>query len=334
MINIGWRIYMESKAKKRIVTAAVAVLLTVAALLTYFIFAVSNFRAYGSSLTVDEENGTLCYSGESLKILQLSDVQTSNLVESAIAYPMLKRVVRRTEPDLIVLTGDNISNDSSRAVLDTFISLMDSFEIPWALVFGNHDIRSAVPVDEICDAYEESEHCLFKTGDIEQRYGNYYYKIERDGETVYSLVFMDSSNSNFTEEQVEWYRDSVEEISAESGYTVPSFVFYHIPIAETAEAHEAYALDPTIGSGRQISEVRVQDENTGFFDTALELGSAKALFFGHDHRNNTHINYEGVLFCYATKTGRTVYYERDSLGGNLITLYSDSSFTVERIDGK
>lgn len=325
---------MKTKVRKRVVAVAVAVLLTVVALLTCFTLAVTNFTAYGTSLVVNEEKQTLSFSGESLKILQLSDVQTSNLVESAIAYPMLKRLVGRTEPDLIVLTGDNISNGSQMVVLDTFIRLMDSFEIPWTLVFGNHDIKSAVSPEDICKAYEESEYCLFKKGNIEQRYGNYFYKIEHDGEVIYSLIFMDSSNSNFTEEQVEWYESSIKEISSDSGYIVPSFVFYHIPIAETAAAHEAYALDPTIGSGRQISEARVQDVNTGFFEAALALGSTKALFFGHDHRNNTHIYYKGVLFCYATKTGRTVYYEPDSLGGNLITLYSDASFTVERIDGR
>lgn len=325
---------MKSVVKKRVITVAVAVLLVAVALFSYFTASVTNFRAYGTSLTVNEERQTLSFGGESIKILQLSDVQTSNLIESAIAYPMLKRVVKRTEPDLIVLTGDNISNGSGTAVLNTFIRLMDSFEIPWAPVFGNHDIRSDVPPEDICKAYEESEYCIFKRGNIEQRYGNYFYKVEHDGETVFSLVFMDSSDSNFTEEQVAWYKSCIEETNRESDYTVPSFAFYHIPIEETLAAHEAYALDSSIGSGRQVSDVRVQSVNTEFFDTVLALGSTKALFFGHDHRNNTQIYYKGILFCYATKTGRTVYYENDSLGANLITLHSDSSFTVEVIDGK
>lgn len=324
---------MTGKARKRIITALVAVLLMLAVLLTSFILAVTNSRAYGSRLSVDKESGALSFERESIKILQLSDVQTSNLIESAIAYPMLKRVVRRTEPDLIVLTGDNISNGSGKQVLNTFIKLMDSFRIPWALVFGNHDIRSAVPPEDICKAYEASEYCLFKRGNIEERYGNYFYKLEQDGKAIYSLIFMDSAASSFTKEQVEWYGDTVAAISEGSGYTVPSFVFHHIPIAETLAAHEAYARDPSLGSGRQASDIRTQSADTGFFDTLLTLGSTKALFYGHDHRNNTHINYNGVLFCYATKTGRTVYYEEDSLGGNLITLRSDSTFTVERIDG-
>lgn len=323
---------MKIKAKKRIAATALAILLVAVVLLDYYLLAVTNFKAYGSTLTVDEETSTLSFDGESLKILQLSDVQTANLVESAIAYPMLKRVVKRAEPDLIVLTGDNISNGSTRAVLNTFVRLMDSFEIPWALVFGNHDIRSAVSPEDISSAYESSEYCLFKRGNIQNRYGNYYYKIAHLGEVFYSLVFMDSADSSFTPEQVKWYSESIKSISAECGYTVPSFAFFHIPIAETKAAHEAYAIDPSIGTGRLVDEIRTQDD-TGFFDTLLTLGSTKALFYGHDHRNNTRINYMGVTFAYATKTGRTVYYERDSLGGNLITLYPSGEFTIETVHG-
>lgn len=324
----------KGKWRKIITIVVIAVVFLAVTFSACFAFAVTNFKAYGSSLNVNKETCTLSGGGEEIKILQLSDVQTSNLIESATAYPMIKRLVKRTEPDLIVLTGDNISNGSKKGVLNTFIRLMDSFEIPWAPVFGNHDIRSALSPKEICKAYEQSEYCLFKEGNIANRYGNYYYKIERDGKIEYSLLFMDSADSNFTKEQVDWYENTIIEISSECGYTVPSFVFYHIPIEETLAAHEAYAIDSSIGTGRQVSKVRTQKVNTGFFDKVLALGSTKALFFGHDHRNNTHIRYQDVLFCYATKTGKTVYYERDSLGGNLITLYADTSFTVERVDGK
>ncbi len=325
---------MIHKAKKILFFSAISLMLALSMLLISFFLCISNYRAYGTSVEVDESRDTISSSGDSIKILQLSDVQTSNLIESAIAYPMLKRVVKRAAPDLIVLTGDNISNGSGRLVLRAFIRLMDSFEIPWALVFGNHDIKSSVSIDEMCDAYEESEYCIFKRGNISQRYGNYIYKIENGGEALYSLVFMDSSDSNFTDEQVEWYKESIKAINEENGRIVPSFVFYHIPIAETVLAHEAYSADPSIGTGVQSSEVRIQDENTGFFDAVLEIGSTKALFYGHDHRNNTQITYKGIMFCYATKTGRTVYYERDSLGGNLITLHPDSTFSIDRIDGK
>ena len=318
---------------KRILISGAAVALAIALIFTYYVYAVFNFNEYVTTLSVNEEKGELELLGECCKILQLSDVQTSNLVESAIAYPMVERVIKRTEPDLIILTGDNVSNGSSPRVVKRFITFMDSFEIPWALVFGNHDYNSDLSPAELCEAYEESEYCLFKRGSISDRHGNYHYNLTANGETFYSLIFMDSEKDGFIDEQVEWYKSTVEGIKTSEGKTIPSLAFFHIPIKETADAHEAWAFDSSIGTGRLVDDVRTQNLETAFFDTVCALGSTKGLFYGHDHENNTMITYRGVLFCYATKTGRTVYYANDSLGGNLITIRRDATFTVERIKG-
>lgn len=291
------------------------------------------FAAYGTRVSVDEVSGEIICDGVGdVKILQLSDVQTANLIECSMAYPTVKAVVEEARPDIIVLTGDNISNGSGHAVLEAFVSLMDSFEVPWAPVFGNHDPNSDVPMEEICDRLEASEYCLFKRGNLADRYGNYSYTLKQNGEALYSLIFMDSEKEGFTEEQVAWYESTVRRTAEKYGESVPSFVYYHIPIKETVAAHEAYARDPSIGTGVQRSEVRVQNTDSGFFDKVLELGSTTALFYGHDHENNTAINYRGVLFCYGTKTGVTVYYDKNSLGGNLITVKGDASFSLKRIN--
>ncbi|MBQ8321466.1 MAG: metallophosphoesterase [Clostridia bacterium] len=296
-------------------------------------FTITNFTSYNTSLTVDEDNRLLSSDGESITILQLTDVQTANLIECAMAYPSVKRMVDKCKPDMIVLTGDNISDNSDTMVLSAFISLMDSFELPWALVFGNHDRNSAVSMEDICSSIEASRYSLFKTGYLDDRYGNYYYNIELQGETVRTLIFMDSAKSNFTEEQVEWYENTVSSISKREGEVIPSFVFFHIPIQQTEAAHQIYAENSSVGSGIQADKVDVQDEDTGFFDTAKTLGSTDALFYGHDHRNNTFIEYEDILFCYGRKTGTTVYFEPGMTGANLITVTADD-FTVERVDWK
>lgn len=296
-------------------------------------FAITNFISYTSSLTVDEAKRTLSSNEESITILQLSDVQTANLIECAMAYPSVKRMVDKCRPDMIVLTGDNISNNSDVTVLSAFINLMDSFELPWALVFGNHDRNSAVPMKDICSSLEASRYSLFKTGYLDDRYGNYYYNIELQGETVRTLIFMDSAKSNFTEEQVEWYENTVSSISKREGEVIPSFVFFHIPIQQTEAAHQLYAENPTVGSGIRADKIDVQNEDTGFFDTAKALGSTDALFYGHNHKNNTFIEYEDILFCYARKTSVTVYFEPGMTGANLITVTADD-FAVERVDWK
>lgn len=319
-------------SKKILIT--LSILLTAAILALLFAFlAITNFTSYGSSLTVNKDAALLSTNSDGIKILQLSDIQTSNIIECAMAYPTVKRLVDKTRPDLIVLTGDNISNGSGEDVLTAFISLMDSFEIPWAPVFGNHDPNSKVPMLDICAALEKSEYCLFKTGNLKDRFGNYFYNLEIDGNVIRSLIFMDSEKEGFTEEQVGWYKDTVTEIKNVEGHTVPSFVFFHIPIPETASAHQKYKDDPTVGSGKQVDEVRVQDLDYGFFSAVKELCSTDALFFGHDHRNNTFIEYEDVLFCYGRKTGITVYFEPGTVGANLITVTADN-FGVERVDWK
>jgi hypothetical protein len=188
-------------------------------------------------------------------------------------------------------------------------------------------------MDNICHAFEKSEYCLFKTGDLTARYGNYYYNLEIGGEIVRSLIFMDSEKEGFTSEQVAWYKDTVTKIASDAGKQIPSFAFFHIPIPETIAAHEQYALNPNNGSGTQVDPVRVQSLDTGFFSAVKDLGSTDALFYGHDHRNNTFIEYDNVLFCYGRKTGITVYFEPGTVGANLITVTADD-FTVNRVNWK
>ena len=315
---------------QKLLISLITILLICALIFTgVMYFAIKNFKEYGSPLVVDEEARMISTDEESVRILRFSDIQTTNLIECAIAYPTVKRLVKEYQPDLIILTGDNISNNSKKIVLDAFIDLFDSFEIPWALVFGNHDRNSQNSMEEICKALENSEYCIFQTGYMDDRYGNYYYNIEIGGKVVRSLFFMDSAKTNFTIEQVEWYKNTVNKIAQKEGEVIPSFVFFHIPIVETEDAYNHYLENPMAGTGF-IEEPRVQDENTGFFDAVKSLESTDALFFGHDHLNNAIIKYEDVLFCYAMKTGYTVYYDWDRMGANLITITSDD-FTIERV---
>ena len=55
------------------------------------------------------------------------------------------------------------------------------------------------------------------------------------------------------------------------------------------------------------------------------------MFFGHDHINNFQVVYKGVTFCYGIKSTDRVYYDEDMLGGQVIVLKNDHSFTVEHI---
>ena len=63
------------------------------------------------------------------------------------------------KPDLILMTGDNIYGefDDSGASLRKLIAYMDSFQIPWAPVWGNHDNESTKGVTWQCEQFEKAQ---------------------------------------------------------------------------------------------------------------------------------------------------------------------------------
>ena len=84
------------------------------------------------------------------KILQLTDLHLGfgmfSRKKDGLALRAVSRIIKRTKPDLIVLTGDSIfpffpkaGTMNNKRQGELFISFMDRFAIPYALVFGNHD---------------------------------------------------------------------------------------------------------------------------------------------------------------------------------------------------
>lgn len=299
-------------------------------LLEHMFESIKNYEPYTSSLVVNKDENLLISDKESIKILQLTDLQTKNLFECAMAYPTVKKLVEENKPDLIVLTGDNVSNGANYGVVMAMIELFDSFEIPWALVLGNHDHSDYVTEEEMSLMFENSKYGIYQTGSITNKHGNYYYNLSLNGEIVRTLIFMDDSDYAINEEQIEWYKNTVNMISEKEGKVVPSFVFFHIPTQETAIALSMYEQDSSIGSGFAYKDDTMVDADAGFFDAVKQLGSTEAIFYGHNHFSNAIIKYEGVLLCYGMKSAYTVDYNVDRVGGNLITITSDG-FDVERV---
>ena len=73
-----------------------------------------------------------------------------------------------------------------------------------------------------------------------------------------------------------------------------------------------------------------------YFETVLELGNTKGMFFGHDHLNNFVLNYKGVLFSYGYSIDYSAYngdLENIGLqrGCAILTLTPDGEFNAEDI---
>ena len=136
-------------------------------------------------------------------------------------------LVEKTQPDLITLPGDNLSAMSSRFSINNFIKHMESYGIPWAPVFGNHD--NEIPSNTLnwqADKYMAAEHCLMQKGPSNlYGCGNYVINITEKGEPIYTLFMFDNgryleyldeeTNEPYTKEiymgyeQIAWYEWNV-----------------------------------------------------------------------------------------------------------------------------
>ena len=86
----------------------------------------------------------------------------------------LKSLITQANPDLIFITGDMVygSFDDSGKTFSWLCNFMDSFCVPWASVFGNHDNESQKGVEWQCSMLENTKYGLFKKGSVSGN-GNY-----------------------------------------------------------------------------------------------------------------------------------------------------------------
>lgn len=119
-------------------------------------------------------------------------------------------------------------------------------------------------------------------------------------------------------------------------------VFFHIPLQEYRTAYELYkqgSNEVTYHFGiigeTMINQICCSNYPSKLFDKAVELGSTKAMFCGHDHYNNISLEYKGIRLTY----GMSIDYlampgidkDTEQRSAELITIHPDSKFDLEQI---
>lgn len=210
------------------------------------------------------EGSGLQFRNGKFKILILSDLQDTNEPQQETT-DMITAAITKTEPDLIVLLGDNIAGwwngvDKTQTdeAIDKVAQPIEASGIPFALVFGNHDHEGLASED---NGYEEEAAkkyilhrfqlyggCLATEGDEMTGVGNYNLTVKDSAgeKDIFNLWFMDS-NPYATEEegggygyvhedQTQWYRKVSNELKDENGGApMPSLLFQHIIVPEVYE---------------------------------------------------------------------------------------------------
>jgi len=260
----------------------------------------------------------------------------------------IRSLAAQVRPDLIIITGDIIygSFDDAGTTMRWFCSLMDSLEIPWAPVWGNHDNESGMGVGWQCAQFAASRYCLFDRGNVS---GNSNYTVGiACGDTLVRVLYMlDSGGCRGTDpslirepglraDQLAMMRERAAMITAAQGRSVPAFMAFHIPAEQfmAAEIAKGYRADETscyvLGVdtvpqdgdfGCCLEKYKYQPfRTTPDFPETLRACGVDGIFVGHYHAINTCISYGGIHYVFGLKTGQYDYHSPYQLGGTRITL--------------
>lgn len=297
------------------------------------------------------------------RILQLTDLHLGfGLLSKGadrLAMETVRKIIEQSKPHLIVLTGDLIfpflpkaGTLNNRKQAKKLMEFLDHFEIPYTLVFGNHDCElfSACGKEELAELYKQGSYCIFTEGrENLTGVGNFLVElVDPSGKVLLPLVMLDSNMygeggwffSGFDrihENQVDWCMERLNALKQEYP-GIKAMAFFHMPLPEFKAAYEKMKLGDKTVLYRHGS-VAEKDEYFGisrfqstFFGRAVENGVINWMFCGHDHLNTLSLVYQGIQMtygmsvdCLGYKGIRKSYIQR---GGTLITRRADGTVDI------
>lgn len=181
---------------------------------------------------------------------------------------------------------------------------------------------------------------------------------QHKNEKVFSKPLLVEAYDALNNQQVQFCKECNESASIYSKTgTINSFLFIHIPVTEYVTAvQEAMNISKDIftspndflNEAKKISfsdsyESKYWKEGHESFDVMHEQicctkyddlvfdrikNFTSLIVAGHEHVNNFVIKHEGTVLCYSMKTDYESICEEDMIGGTVIKVSSDNTFTV------
>ena len=282
---------------------------------------------------IEDYKLTMNYKSD-FKIMQLTDLHFSLQTDFARATKYLKNNIQTCSPDLMVLTGDTFM-DANESIVKNVLDFIDSFNIPFALTYGNHDFQGDYDYYYVSRYAKTKKNAMFVDYEDDDIYGqtNYFIDLMEEETVKYRLYIIDSNSYHFNgfkynydiihEDQIKHLEDIYNEDGDAFG-----LAFYHIPLYEASDALKLYKEGEIPGQGEQNEKVSYGYKRTDAFNRMKNIG-IKAHFYGHDHVNNADVLYEGVTLSYGTKSTSEIYNNDDLVGYKEIILKDDMSWSIE-----
>lgn len=295
---------------------------------------------------------------ENREIPESRDKETLNVIETLVA---------RTNPDLVVFGGDNISGyweeftyDLVKSTIEKITRPIRERNIPLCIVFGNHDGEEGFHTEFQMMQYMEYPNCRSNLNDADvYGCGNCCVVIRSsdDSKDAFAIWLIDSNDYQRKSDgdlaydcvhpdQIEWYEKRASELKkANGGEPLPSILFQHMPVQQMLDGFEEVTADNDYTFerdgryylfGHEIIEGRIRETpcppNTEkVYREQLEswkkTGGMVAAFFGHDHVNDFHINIDGINLFQTLGAGYFTYGKER--GGRLIVLDENNPYEIQ-----
>jgi predicted phosphodiesterase len=266
------------------------------------------------------------------KVVQFTDTHYQPGVsasDSAIAN--INEVLDAEKPDLVIFTGDVIYAPPAGTGLRRVLEPVAKRNIPFAVVFGNHDDEQDLTRPQLYDTIRTVRHNLLPERGASAS-PDYVLKIassKEKGKEAARIYCMDSHSYSrlkgqvdgydwFHASQVEWYRrQAAIQPTAADSIVVPAIAFFHIPFPEYKQAAESGSA---ILRGTRMEQVCSPELNSGMFTAMKEAGDVMATFAGHDHDNDFAVMWYDILLAYGRYSGGNTVYNHLKNGARVIVL--------------
>ncbi|MDR0609791.1 MAG: metallophosphoesterase family protein [Planctomycetaceae bacterium] len=296
------------------------------------------------------------------KIAQFTDTHYRvNQKDIAIeSVHLIEETLDAEKPQLAVYTGDIVANKKHFAgnitqAWDDILAPCIEREIPYAVVFGNHENdHSEMKRREIVHYIAPKPFNLTQPSPPSITTGDTDYVLEIfDGDKIGNLIYcIDSGDTGcpfgceynaLRSDHVQWYREQSNAYTKQNGGNpVPALAFFHIPVNEFSEMIHFKKRDQnkTIIHGKRQEDECTGAINGGMFLTMRECGDTMGIFVGHDHVNDYIGMWYGIVLAYGRWSGTKTTYGSDKMihGSRIIELTKNTgrSFKtwIRQRDGK
>ncbi|KJE94693.1 hypothetical protein CAOG_05296 [Capsaspora owczarzaki ATCC 30864] len=300
--------------------------------------------AHAGGLTTGAKPPLRFHADGSFKICQFADLHfgegedvTWGPVQDTNSSRVMRNVLERERPDLVVFSGDQITGnnvaDNATAYWAQVVRECQVMGIPWAIIFGNHDdLASGVNGSRAAlmefDTSFELSYSQFGPEGLPGTSNYYLPLLASDSDQVASWIFfLDSGGGSIDEvitlPQVAWYRNTSASLEALVGRVLPSMAFFHIPLVQY---DAVYSPEKCIGMNDD--GITPQDEDLGIFQAFLDRGDVQLTSVGHDHGESFCCPLQTLTLCFGRHSGYGGYGDWDR-GGRIFILSEPSKTTTQ-----